>query len=138
MEDQLLLKTFSDNGLIVSAEGYKSILKHQLDPEEIIKIAQDEGLWFLSDDFIEGLVTSEAELDEVSEDLGFESQQEANIEVTRTNHILAKEMDSQLKIHSNSDVSSQSTCDSTITAAFPPSSRVIPFLPAIDFKYQPI
>ncbi len=134
-----ILKKFSDCGAIITSHGFDRIITHNLNTEEILKTIKDRKVWLITDEFLvefvngfrketekEGLrseksldsrdvetPTESTELfqDKETRSQGFESKAVEKVKVERTNHILAKEIDSELKIHENSDVTGRSTCE---------------------------
>ena len=93
MMDEEVIKKFSEENLILSSEGFSKITEHNLNPEEIISKAKERGEWLITPEFLEEF---------------FKKEEPVQV-IRRTSAIPAKEIEPQLKINDDSDVTGKST-----------------------------
>jgi len=101
-EDDELARKFAENGMILSSGGFDRISHHGLDADEVLSVAKERNLWLVTDEFLQEFVPEKREVKE-----------EVTVERPKKS-IFAKEIDSELKIFRESDVTKRSTCEGKI------------------------
>ena len=110
---QTALSKLTAHNLMVSPYGLDLILERSIDVDEVIKEAEKAGVFLISDDFLREFVKVDSELTKVAEELAVSSKgrHEAQVEVSKSRRIYAKELESRLVIDEKSDVTDKSTCE---------------------------
>jgi len=118
MNKEELIKLFQEHGLIPSTGSLERIISEELNPIEIIEAAKQENLWLIEEKFLEGLVKKEEELEAVAEDLSTlpEAEKErSSVKVfRRTSKPYAAQIESELNIYTDSEITGRSTCSGDI------------------------
>lgn len=97
-----LIRRFEGEGMVLTSHAFDWIISHKINPEEIISEAKDKGIWLIADEFLEEFLDGRRAKQEEKPQL---------VEVERKKHIVSKDIDPLLKIHTESDVSGRSTCE---------------------------
>ncbi len=108
-----IIREFVQNDLILTTHGFERIISHNLEIDGIIKVAKERDLWLVSDEFLTEFV-EEKEKEEVLEKIPETAKREAEevkVVVERGKHILAKEIEPELEIFKETDVTGRSTCE---------------------------
>jgi len=100
--DDELARKFAENGMILSSGGFDRISQHGLDINHILSVAKERDMWLVTDEFLQEFVPDE-----------MEKKEEIAVERPKKS-IFAKEIDSELKIFKESDVTKRSTCEGKI------------------------
>jgi len=99
-------KKFAENGIVLSSGGFDRISQHELNVSEILKVAKDRKLWLVTDEFLQEFVPGER---------GTEGVDEKKVDVKRpSKSIFAKEIEPELKIFEERDITKKSTCEGKI------------------------
>ncbi len=96
-----VIRRFEEEDLVLTSHGFKWVLEHKLDPTEVISKAKDKGVWLIADEFLQEFVN----------DRETEDTQTPPVQIEKTKHITAKEIESLLRIQEASDVTGKSTCE---------------------------
>ncbi len=158
-----IARKFAEKGIILSSGGLDRISEHELDINEILRVAKDRNLWLVTDEFLQEFVPDEKKVEGVGEgrvgsidekrvegvgekkvegidkegaggtgiDQGKSSteNEREKIHVERPGKsIFAKEIDSELKIFEERDITKRSTCE----------GRIEDFVGYFNRKYQNI
>jgi len=106
---QEVSKRLSEEGLVVSSVCFDEIVSEGIILEDIISEAKSEGVWLITDDFLSRFRKSEDELSVAASEIA--DPNESSVVVVKSKTIFAREIESQLEIIEESDVSGKSTCD---------------------------
>jgi len=111
-----LSKKFLDEGIIVSAPVFDRIISSNVNASELIESLKNRGEWLLTDELLSEFITREDEIKKVASDIAEEEQQEAKVDFTQSKSktVYAKEIDSELRILDEFDVTGKSTCSGTL------------------------
>ncbi|HIE33601.1 MAG TPA: hypothetical protein EYP86_00470, partial [Candidatus Altiarchaeales archaeon] len=116
-EKEKIIKKFAENNLVLTSLGFERILINKIDPEEIIVEAKKEDQWLVSDEFIQEYIDGRRGESEKVEKENKRTRKEKTPEtvvIEKKRHIVAKEIDSELVIHEETDVTGKSTCEGVI------------------------
>lgn len=105
-----IVDRFLKNDLVLASHSLDRILEKDIDVDKVIQTAKEENIWLVTDELLERFITQEKELSTAAEQIA----QPEKVEVLRTNHIFAKEVESRLHIHTDSDVTGKSTCEGSL------------------------
>jgi len=103
-----IIKKFADHGIVLTSHGFERISSHNLDPEDVISAAKKKNVWLVADEFLMEFI------DGKRKELERERTEIKKVKVERKKHIFAKEIDSELKIHKETDITGRSTCEGLI------------------------
>ena len=105
MNEEDIIRKFEENGLILTTHGFKRVAENKLDADEILGTAKERKVWLITDEFISEFIGKPEE----------EKRKEIKTpQSLRKREILAKEVESQLEIYEDSDVTGKSTCEGTL------------------------
>lgn len=105
-----VIQKFADNGIVLTSHGFERIISKKLKPEEVISAAKKKNVWLVADEFIIEFIDEKNKECEGKKETG----EVENVRVERKRRIFAKEIDSELKIHEETDVTGKSTCEGAI------------------------
>lgn len=103
------MKEFTLNNLLLTTHGFERIIDHNLGISEVIKVAKEKNLWMVSDEFLTEFVDEKGKEESPKKEAVKEAAEKVVVE--RGRHIFAKEIDSELEIFKETDVSQKSTCE---------------------------
>jgi len=106
---QELSKRLSDEGFVASSVCFEKILSENVNVDELVSEARREEAWLITDDFLQRFIKREEELTCAAQELVDPGHPCVTVERSRS--VYAKEIESQLVIDAESDVSGRSTCD---------------------------
>ncbi len=101
MDIKTVTSKLAENGLLVSSHGFEDLVENGIDVDGMIKIAKERNVWLITDEFIMEFIKAKETL-------------EPKVEVVKTKHILAKDIEPELVIYEQSDVSDKSSCEGTV------------------------
>jgi DNA polymerase II small subunit len=98
----------AEYGLVLSSVALERIVELGLDCDDVFKSAGDSGEWFISPEYIDGLITSE------KQDVCEMGEPSGEVEVKRSSGLKSCDIESRLTIHEDTDVTGKSTCSAVI------------------------
>jgi len=104
IEEKSIVEKFIRNGLVLTSLGFESILENNIDVDEVIEEAKKRRIWLIADEFIREFIRENEE----------EGINDIKVVVERGDGIFAKEIDSELIIREDTDVSGRSTSQGRI------------------------
>lgn len=122
-----IIKKFVESNILLTTHGFERIISHNLEMEGIIKTAKEKGIWLVSDEFLTEFV-DEGEREEKVEVVESVSEsvmqpllktpptpeileERVQVVVKHSKEIFAKEIESELEIFKETDVTGKSTCE---------------------------
>ncbi len=107
-----IIKKFADQGIVLTSHGFERIVSHNLNLEEVIFAAKKKNVWLVADEFLREFIDEKnRELEREKAEITEVEKLPKKVQVERKKHIFAKEIDSELKIHEETDVTGKSTCE---------------------------
>jgi len=103
-----IIRKFADHGIVLTTHGFEEIISQNLNPEEVISAAKKRNVWLVADEFLKEFIEGKRKR------LERERTEIERVKVERKKHIFAKEIDSELKIHKETDITGRSTCGGLI------------------------
>lgn len=99
-----IIKKFTANGLLVTSHGFEEFIKNksEIEIDNVISTAKDKGVFLISDEFLKEFV-------EVKEEKPKTKKPE--VVIRKGSHIFAKDIEPELNIDPNYDVTDKSTCE---------------------------
>ena len=95
---------FSKNNLLVSSEGFEKIIKEKIDVAKVILAAKEKNVWLVTDEFLQEFVVEPPK-----------EEKEEKVEIIRKGRdIPAKDIEADIKIDTDSDVTGKSTSEGVI------------------------
>lgn len=112
-----IVRKFSDSGVIMTSHGFDRVITHNLNTDEVLKVAGDRRVWLITDEFLTEFVNGFRKIQtlEQKEELNPEN---LTVKIERTKQVFAKEIDSELRIHEDTDVTGRSTCEGKLADFF--------------------
>ncbi len=106
-----IIRKFAKQGIVLTSHGFERMISHGIEPDEVISAAKERNVWLVADEFLTEFVDGRGERDKGAGAGTVEEEPPQVVSVEKTRHIFAKEVDSMLEIHEESDVSGKSTCE---------------------------
>lgn len=100
MEDSALIQEFEENDLILTSHGLKRLKEDQLDINQVIEEAQKRNVWLVSDEFLVEFIE--------------DKDREKDTSLKWSHKCPSKEVDPELNIREDFDVTERSTCEGKI------------------------
>lgn len=105
-KEERIVRKFEKNGILLTTHCFEKILENNLDVDSIINEALKRGVWLLTEEFIIEFMNSKLKEKEEKE--------KHFIVLRKGKEIPAKEVDAELKIYKESEISGKSSCEGKI------------------------
>jgi len=111
-EAKQVLELFSKENILVSKPVLDNILEKKLDPADLISAAKADGVWFVTEEFLQDFESEEEQISEVAADLTEPERETVKVEKSRKT--FAQKLEPDFEVLADFDVTGKSTASGVL------------------------